>query len=189
MSGSVPAPVGAQRRRRRITRREREEFLEALRQGWTVTAAAEYAGHYRRRWYELAERDQEFAAAMRDAIEAGTDALVEEARRRAVDGWDEPVFRAGGLVGFVRKYSDALLMRLLASRDPSWREGAQVQVVNAIGPQVELDGPGAASLEGVFAVLHKAGAISEIPALPAAAPDVVDAEAVEVEADELQEAS
>jgi hypothetical protein len=36
--------------------------------------------------------------------------LETEMRRRALVGWDEPVFHAGKVVGHVRKFSDALLI-------------------------------------------------------------------------------
>jgi hypothetical protein len=39
--------------------------------------------------------------------------LEAEARRRAVQGWDEPVFHQGRKVGTIRKYSDRMLEILL----------------------------------------------------------------------------
>jgi hypothetical protein len=57
-------------------------------------------------------------------MEAGTDLIEQEAWRRAVDGYDRPVFQDGELVGLVRAYSDVLLMMLLRGRRPeAYREG------------------------------------------------------------------
>ena len=45
--------------------------------------------------YDWLKADQEFAAAFENAKEDAGDLLEEEARRRAHDGWLEPVFRKG----------------------------------------------------------------------------------------------
>jgi hypothetical protein len=45
----------------------------------------------RQRLYERRDADERFAAEWRVAEQQGTDALEDEARRRAVDGWEEPV--------------------------------------------------------------------------------------------------
>jgi hypothetical protein len=59
-----------------------------------------------------------FAQAYGDAMEAGTDLIEQEARRRAVEGYDRPVFQRGKLVGVVRVYSDELAVMLLRGRRP-----------------------------------------------------------------------
>jgi hypothetical protein len=51
-------------------------------------------------------------------MEAGTDLIEEEARRRVVEGYDRPVFQGGKLVGVVRVYSDELAALLLRGRRP-----------------------------------------------------------------------
>lgn len=43
---------------------------------------------------------------------------VRAAHRRAVDGWDEPVFGKDGQVGTIKRYSDRLLEMLLRGDDP-----------------------------------------------------------------------
>ena len=117
----APAP---HERRRGITKRMRETFLEALAAGWSVTHAAERAGKTRQRFYDLADRDPEFDELMHDAIEAGTEVLIDEARRRAVDGWEEEVYQGGELVGTVRRYDSKLLQFLIGARRPEYRQGA-----------------------------------------------------------------
>lgn len=116
-----PAPA---QRRRGITPKMRETFLAALESGFSVTHAAERAGRHRRRFYQLAEDDEQFAETMADAIEAGTEVLIDEARRRAVDGWEEEVYQGGELVGTVRRYDSKLLQFLIAARRPEYRQGA-----------------------------------------------------------------
>ena len=96
----------------------RERFLETLRTTCNVTASAEAAGISRSRAYEIRSTDKEFAAEWLEAEEMATDALVAEARRRGVEGVDEPVYYLGQQVGKVRKYSDRMLEILLKAHRP-----------------------------------------------------------------------
>jgi hypothetical protein len=148
----VTARVPAKRRPRGpLTARERRVFLEQLAVGWSVTHAAAQAGRDRQRFYELRESNEDFAEAWLHAVEAGTQVLEDEARRRAVAGWEEPVFQQGELVGSVRKYSDQLLTLLLRGRRPAvYREsapaaGSLVIVINE-RPLGELEGDGASAI-------------------------------------------
>jgi hypothetical protein len=126
----VTKPRPEERRRQpRLTKPNREKFLEALALGWSVTHAAGLAGRSRQRFYELREADEAFAEAWSQAIDAGTDVLEDEAKRRAVDGWDEPIYQRGDLVGHVRRYSDNLLALLLRARRPAiYRENAGIEL-------------------------------------------------------------
>ena len=56
-----------------------------------------------------------------EAEEDSRDAIREEAHRRAIEGWEEPVYQRGVLVGHVRKYSDAILLKMMAARLPEYR--------------------------------------------------------------------
>ncbi len=67
--------------------------------------------------------------AWEEAREEAADHLEDEARRRAVDGWDEPVYGSGGTgvgtveVGTIRKYDSTLLIFLLkGARPEKYRE-------------------------------------------------------------------
>ena len=116
MSGTV------KRRHSPITATDCRAFLEALEHGWSVKNAAERTTHPRQKFYELREKDEAFAAEWAEAYKAGTEALEDEARRRAVDGYDESTFDGkGDLIRRVHRYSDALMHRLLA---PGIRSGS-----------------------------------------------------------------
>ena len=52
------------------------------------------------------------------AREEAADTLEAEARRRAIEGVEEPVFHKGERVGTVRKHSDLLLIFLLKGARP-----------------------------------------------------------------------
>jgi hypothetical protein len=122
---------------RRIRKAEipeaRERFLEHLPRGIPVLTAALLAGFGRDAAYTWREADADFAAAWAAAYAEGSDAIEEEARRRAMDGWDEPVFQGGEQVGVVRRYSDRLLERLLKGRKPELY-GEQVAITNQSEP-------------------------------------------------------
>lgn len=93
-----------------------EKFLHELRQGMTPKEAALTCGISRPTAFSWKREDEAFRAAWIDAIDEGTDLLEKEARRRAVDGVDKPVYQGGELVGHVREYSDTLLVLMLKGR-------------------------------------------------------------------------
>jgi len=66
-----------------------ERFLEALRNGHTITYAARYAGVKRRTVYNHREKSPKFAEAWNDALQEGLDNLLEECYRRALDSTDK----------------------------------------------------------------------------------------------------
>lgn len=107
-----------------ITPRQRGMFLEKLTQTANVTASAQASGFDRRTAYDMRSVDPDFAAAWDDALEQSIDTLEAEARRRAMDGVQEPVVSMGRIVEviddagnkaplYVRKYSDTLMITLL----------------------------------------------------------------------------
>lgn len=109
--------------------KQKELFLENLAMNGNVTLAARAAGW---KYPTVAERyraeDDRFAEAWVDALSQATDAMEYEARRRAMEGWDEPVWYMGEQVGSVRKYSDRLLeMMLKAHRPGRFREIQQAE--------------------------------------------------------------
>lgn len=116
-----------------LTDRDKDKFLQALTTGLSVTSAAAKAGRHRNSFYKLAKRDPEFARAREDAINAGTEALEDEALRRARDGTEKPVYQGGKQVGTVREYSDTLIIFLLKARDPHrYRDNMQATLAGAV---------------------------------------------------------
>jgi len=113
----------------KLTAEKREQFLQALADSGSVTAAVAAAGTSRTRVYELRNTDTAFAAAWDEAEEIATDRLQDEARRRAIEGVAEPLVSAGKLVRgddgqpiMVQRYSDNLLLALLKARRLPRRE-------------------------------------------------------------------
>lgn len=113
------------------TPESRGAFIEALTTTASVTASCEIAGIARRSAYEWRDADPQFAADWDAALVRGTDALEDEAIRRARLGVDEPVFYQGEECGTVRKYSDTLLIFMLKARRPEiFRE--QIAVTHTV---------------------------------------------------------
>lgn len=96
----------------------RAEFLQALAETCCVKAACEAVGIGRSTAYNAKQSDDDFAGEWGEAVEAGIETLELEARRRAKDGVDKPVYQGGVLVGEIRQYSDVLLMFLLKAHKP-----------------------------------------------------------------------
>ena len=96
----------------------RRPFINQLAETGNVALSAESVGIARPEVYKARQRNKGFAKDWDNAMERATDALEQEARRRGMDGVDEPVFFKGQVVGAVRKYSDTLLIFLLKAHRP-----------------------------------------------------------------------
>ncbi|MDA8219400.1 MAG: hypothetical protein M0Z94_17490 [Dehalococcoidales bacterium] len=113
---------------------KKRAFLEAYAQTGNVSAAARLTGIPRTRFYEWQEHDVLFALEARQAEIASTEALEEEARRRAVEGTSKPVYQGGQLVGHIQEYSDTLLIFLLKGLKPdTYRDRYDVRHSGNVG--------------------------------------------------------
>lgn len=102
----------------KLTFKKRTAFLSALAEYGNVTQAAEKAGVNRVYLYEVRAEDKAFKKEWKEAARYGALRLEDEARRRAIEGWEEPVWHKGKECGTVRKYSDTLLIVLLKAHHP-----------------------------------------------------------------------
>lgn len=66
--------------------------------------------------------DEEFAKACEEALQTYRETLEMEVHRRAVKGWDEPVYQKGEFVGTIRRYSDRLLELQVKRHVPEYRD-------------------------------------------------------------------
>jgi len=98
-------------------RLRQDTFLAAYSEAGTIGSAAKAARINRRLHFKWME-DPEYAERFCEAQEQAHDKLESEARRRAVEGWTEPVFYEGEKVGEKPKYSDNLLSFLLKGALP-----------------------------------------------------------------------
>lgn len=134
---------------------KKRAFLAAYAECGNVTRAAEIAGVSRRSHVDWM-KDESYAEAFRAAEEHAADRLEQEARRRAIEGVDEPIFYKGERCGVVRKYSDTLLIFLLkGARPEKYRENVRQEISGPDGEPltIQIDGgfqvPGAAKVPGV----------------------------------------
>jgi len=124
------------KQRNEMQHNKKPAFLAAYAECGTITQAAEIAGIDRVTHYRWLKDDPEYAKAFEEAHEKSVERLEQEARRRAVEGWEEPVFHKGKVVGKVRKYSDTLLIFLLKGAAP---EKYKDRVANEHSGKVEAD--------------------------------------------------
>jgi hypothetical protein len=103
--------------------------------------------------YQERKKNPKFRKAWEAAIQRGIDRLEDEAKRRALDGHEEPIYYKGELCGYRRVVSDSLLALILkAYRSNHGRQ--------------ELTGPGGTSLNtGVVIYLPDNGRVrtSQVP--------------------------
>ena len=141
-----------------LTGEQRDHFLERLAAGDSIIAAAQNES-LRRKLYRAKDADTDFAKEWARAYQEGTDALTAEARRRAVEGVDEPRMIGHGenaeLIT-VKRYSDPLLMFLIKQRDPSYRDNAKLEVTGQGGGPVQVEHRGV-KLSDIVRVAREAG--------------------------------
>lgn len=112
-------------------------FLRAYSATGNLTEAARAVGVARQSHYYWLDHVPGYREAAREAREMAADRLEREAWRRAVEGWEEPVYQKGQLVGTVRRYSDTLLAMLLrAARPERYRE--RIDVGSEPGRSVQI---------------------------------------------------
>lgn len=98
-------------------------MLAAYAECGIVSAACKAAEVGRTAHYEWLKSDQDYAAAFAEAHTTAVESMEREARRRAMEGWEEPVFYKGDECGYVRKFSDTLLIFMLKGANPeTYRE-------------------------------------------------------------------
>ena len=68
--------------------------------------------------YNWLNADAAHAAEYAEVAEDVTQTLEHEARCLESEGWEDPVYYKGKVVGHVRKFSDVLLIFLLKARRP-----------------------------------------------------------------------
>lgn len=124
-----------------------EKYIELR---FNFAAAAKAIGRTARGVRGYMRSNEEFAARVRDARFDMAEAVVAEAFRRAVDGYDEPLTHKGFLTGdVVRKYSDAVIVKMLAAV-PGF--GDKIEVSNPDGSLQASDGQIAARVASILAV-------------------------------------
>ena len=119
-------------------------FLDHLRLSANISASASAVSISSSAAYSLRERDADFRASWDEALEDAYDMLEAEARRRAFEGVDEPVFYQGMECGVIRKYSDSLAQFLLKGYRRR-KFGDKTEITGADGGALVIDDTARAS--------------------------------------------
>lgn len=115
-----------------VTQNQWRIFFASIEKADSIATACRKSNIPRSTFYYFKRSDRVIAERYQEALEAGTDYLKDAATERAVDGVESvhEQFHRGELVArhIETKYSDRLLLALLASRDPSFRQTSSDQV-------------------------------------------------------------
>jgi hypothetical protein len=110
------SPPGTQRAHLTRARKNQLAFLDAFASIGTVRGAAAALGIHRRTHYKWIDTNPDYQAAFEEAREDLRDLIREEVRRRAIDGWGEPIVYRGEIARdskgrplTITKYSDRML--------------------------------------------------------------------------------
>lgn len=119
--------------------RLKEKFLAILSECASVIESCRQTPLNRATVYRWRHADPEFRKAWDEAVELGTDALEDEAIRRAHKGVRKPVYQQGRRVGTVREFSDTLLIFMLKARRPSkYKDRGHVELTGSNGAPIEI---------------------------------------------------
>jgi hypothetical protein len=139
------------------TDKNREAFLESLREFAIVQKACDAANISRPAVYAWRKSDPDFAAAWDEAKRDAADTLEDEAYRRARDGViEESVDKDGNHIKRV-KYSDTLLIFLLKGAKPEvYKERLSSEISGPGGAPIALDDKTAVGkLEAILAAAQR----------------------------------
>ena len=128
-----------------LTHAHQEAFLIAFCEIGVVAHAAKEAKVDRSNVYGWLERDPAFVEAYQEAIKVAHDKLVTEARRRAVDGYDEYLTSKDGLIMdpndptkplMQRRFSDGLLKFLIERHEG--KPGQNLNITSTNTSKIEI---------------------------------------------------
>lgn len=113
---------------------KKRAFIAAYAETGTITRAAEIACIDRKTHYDWLKEDPDYVKACEAAYEQAGERLEQEARRRAVEGTNKPVWYQGQKCGVTTEYSDTLLIFLLKGAKPEKYQERIRNDVNVIPP-------------------------------------------------------
>jgi hypothetical protein len=125
----------------KLTHAGKRTMIATLAETGNISEACRLINIGRRTHYAWMQEDEEYRRAVDDAMETAADLLEKEARRRAVQGVDEPVFYKGDECGAVTRYSDTLLIFLLKGvRPEKFRDRYEMTGKDGqpLGPQIVI---------------------------------------------------
>lgn len=104
---------------------EREaQFLGTLAKTGLIGVSCKAAGISQACEKMRRDQDEDWARRFNEAMQDYNESLEQEIHRRGVEGYDEPIYQNGQLVGHRRRYSDRLLEMQAKSRMKKYQEKA-----------------------------------------------------------------
>lgn len=100
------------------TKEKQAAFLKQYTAAGEIGTAATAVGIHRDTHYRWLKADKRYRKEFDNATQLRVEVLETEVRRRALVGWDEPVYYKGQKVGDVHKFSDVLLIFALKGEKP-----------------------------------------------------------------------
>jgi hypothetical protein len=97
-------------------------FLASIAHNGLTYSACKLIGVSMTHFEKIRKQYPEFEEQYQEALEAYRDKLRKELLRRGHDGWEEPVYQNGILVGHKKKFDSKLLELELKRRCPEYRE-------------------------------------------------------------------
>lgn len=124
-----------------VTPVQQAEFLRVLAETGVAASAARASGISYSQCFKMRETDADFAAAWADALETATDELEQEARRRALGGYDEPVIHQGQMTPVWERDADGrVVMEKYTYDSPPDKAGKVTQLTAERPKQLVIDG-------------------------------------------------
>lgn len=133
----------------KLTKERQARALALIESGEFLCDVATQIGVTRQALFALRQRDEAFREAWNAAEEIGNQIQAAETEQemdfRGRIGWLEPRFFEGHICGFVKKYSDALLLARMKALDPK-RYGDRTSIEHA----GEIKSPAAIAVPGAL---------------------------------------
>jgi hypothetical protein len=107
--------------------RHQKRFLAAFSACASVIQAARWAKINRQCHYNWLREDPTYPQRFKDATEAASRTLEDEAVRRAHEGLRKPVRYKGKIVGYETEFSDSLLIEVLRANSAKFRPAQRIQ--------------------------------------------------------------
>lgn len=120
--------------------RAKARYLELLSRSGQQSSSAYQVGVTAKTVQAHARQNPEFKAACGDALDRYRERIDGEVRRRGLEGVEEPVFFQGIVVGWLRKYSDQLLLAHAKRHVPEYRDRVQADL-NVTGGVLVVGSP------------------------------------------------
>ena len=105
-----------------------QQFLQAFKVQGTVSKASKAANVARQSHYRWMATDVAYSAEFKALRYTICQQIDDSLTDRLANGWDEPVYQGGKLVGHKRKYDNAAAIAYLDRHDPDFIKGKRQNV-------------------------------------------------------------